>query len=261
MNFVTVADYEHYPWLSGLFTSIYKHNKNHEINIIVFDIGLLSEQVKALEAQNNIQVVPIEMVHPDLCKKFVVRKNGRLARGWYAWKPVVFYQALNYFDYFLYIDSGMRVRAPLDIIFAAIQQDGYFFYTCHHKIRPTITKYILNKFNLNQRGRGSVLEHYGMLGGLQGLSKSMLTSYIKPMYELAHDLRNFEDDGTAPWGFGGARHDQSLFSLLARLSGYIIHDNFVTLDSKKISFKMDNFITVSKNIDENILAAQCHLVG
>lgn len=249
MNFITVTDKEHCQFVPDLIRSIHNHNKKNAINIIVFDLGILPNQKSDLETKYKVKVYPIEMVHPDLCKKFIVRPHGRKARGWYAWKPVAIYQALQLFDYCLYMDAGMRVTGPSDDIFAAIEQDGYFFIDCGHKINPMTTKYVVKKFNLDTENNW-VLNLHGLAAGFQGVSKRIFESYVKPMYLLGHDLRNFEDDGTAPWGFGGARHDQTLFSIYARLLNYKVHSmldstnrsNLIIIGNKSVPFKIQNYM-------------------
>lgn len=258
MNFVTVADNEHFPWISGLVESIYKFNPKKTINLVVFNIGLTPEQKTELETKYHAQVPYIEMVNPDLCTKFVVRPNGRLARGWYAWKPVIFYQALQLFDYFLYVDSGKRITGPCDLIFHHILEHGYFFLCCGHDIRPMTTQYVIKKFGLDDEGKNNILDKWGLEAGNQGISKKIFNDYVKPLYELAHDLRNFEDDGSAPWGFGGSRHDQTLFSIQAQLMGYKIytrHDQFVI---HNIKYPYTQYIS-GKILEENPLAKTYNL--
>lgn len=264
MNFVTVCDEEHFPWLLGLIKGIHKYNQGHTINIAVCDIGLKQIQ-KAELIRSRIKVFSIEMVHPDLCKKFIVRPSGRLARGWYAWKPVAMYQALSIFPYFLYIDSGKRVVGPLDHIFMSILHNGYFFFEVGHTIRPMTTQYVINKFNLTTPKGQELLDLCGLEAGIQGISLHIKDDYIKPLYLLAHDLRAFEDDGTAPWGFGGARHDQTLFSIQARLLNYKILecvngelDTLVIDEHTSIPYKTSNFFSY-KEYEENPFADQYKL--
>lgn len=149
-------------------------------------------------------------------KKFEVRTNGRLARGWYSWKPVVFYQALKLFPYFLYLDSGIEVSAPLDAIFDEIEQNGYYLFDCSHLICPVITDHVKRLFELDRNENQWILEENCISGGIQGISRSLVDSYVLPIYRLASEIRNFEDDGTATWGYGFARHDQTLFGVFAR---------------------------------------------
>ena len=59
----------------------------------------------------------------------------------------------------------------------------------------------------------------GISGGFMGLTRDVAQDFLLPIYELAHDMRHFVDDGTAPGGFGAGRHDQVLFSVQAKLLG------------------------------------------
>ena len=61
------------------------------------------------------------------------------------------------------------------------------------------------------------------------------------MKKLAADIKNFEDDGTAYWGYGFARHDQTLFSIFARKLGLKTHHLFpnprkIRVNDRKIYF-------------------------
>lgn len=256
MYFVTVADQEHFPWLLILLDTIKRFNPKKRIEILVVDIGLEKQQIQHIQEKYPAKVVPIEKTHPDLTKKFVVRDNGRLARGWYAWKPVAMKQGFDYFPYFLYIDAGKRLTGPCDDIFQMILQDGYFLFDCGHIIDPMTTQRVRDKFDLDSSSNAWILKKFGVEAGIQGLSRHVYEAYIKPMYELTYELSLFEDDGTAPWGFGGSRHDQTLFSICARKLGLVVHKvcgngpvNFV-VKGKKILFNR-NFYFQYKEFKDN----------
>jgi hypothetical protein len=64
-----------------------------------------------------------------------------------------------------------------------------------------------------------------------------------PMYEFTKDIKNFTDDGTCPDGYGTGRHDQTLYSILAKQLNLDInyHDNpnkdcYLTIDNEKTPF-------------------------
>jgi len=216
MYFVTVSDTEHFPWLQRLIESILKYNSSNVSKIAVFDLGLTQSEIDTLNRVDVVQVYPIEDVNPEMRKKFVARPNGRLARGWYSWKPVVFYQALQLFPYFLYLDAGIEVISPSDDIFDEIKRNGYcFFESDGSPIFPSVTTYVKKLFDLDDQNNQWISGQRSLSGGIQGVSNALLHAYIKPMYHLAANFKNFEDDGSAPWGFGGARHDQTLFSIFA----------------------------------------------
>src|SRR5207244_2531458 len=100
--------------------------------------------------------------------KFIVRTNGRLARGWYSWKSAVFYQALQLFPYFLYLDSGIEVVAALDGIFDEIQQKGYYLFDCPHLIYPCVTNHVRQLFELDHDENRWILEENCISSGIQG---------------------------------------------------------------------------------------------
>src|SRR5690606_32216451 len=105
MNFVTACDNEHFPWLDQWNKYIVKQHVKKKLNFLIFDLSLTLQQKEFLQRLPNTKVIPIETAHPDILTKFVVRPNGRMARGWYTWKIVALKQALEHFDYFLYLDS------------------------------------------------------------------------------------------------------------------------------------------------------------
>lgn len=223
MYYVTVSDTEHFPWLQGLIKSILKYNYKNVSEIAVFDLGLMQDEIDTLNQMAFVKVYDIDDTNSDMRKKFTVRTCGRLARGWYSWKPVVFYQSLKMFPYFLYLDSGIEVVAPLDDVFDEIRQNGYYLFDCPHLIFPVITNHVKKLFNLNTSENEWILEENCVSGGLQGISRDMLDSYVMPIYQLTFDIKNFEDDGTAFWGYGFARHDQTIFSVFARKLGLKTH--------------------------------------
>jgi len=215
MYIVTSADTEHFPWLQVLIRSTIQHNYAKLSEIAVFDLGLTQSDIETLKSMPFVRVYQIEEVNPDIRKKFLVRSNGRLARGWYSWKPVIFYQALQMFPYFFYIDSSIEVIAPLDDIFDEIKREGYYLVGAGHPILPHATNRVKQLFDLDLEENKWILDQQSISAGIQGISRALLDSYIIPIYILAANIKNFEDDGSAPTGFGGSRHDQPLFSTLA----------------------------------------------
>lgn len=265
MNFVTVADFEHFPWLNGLFKSIREHNRQNKIQILVIDIGMTDEQKNVLAHKEQVSVIPLNLIHPDLVTKFVVRDANpparpqpRLARGWYAWKPVAMRQALDVFDYFIYIDAGKRITRPSDAVFLHIKQYGYFLMDTGHPIAPTVTKTVLNHFNLAHND--PLLNKQSIEAGFQGISKTILKNYIEPMVELAEDLECFKDDGTAPWGFGGCRHDQTLFSIFAHKNGFNIYTSgdVIRLKERDLLYKIA--YVSGKVMEENPFIVQYNII-
>lgn len=217
MVFVTVADEERYEMLCTCIASLIKANGEHLGHIAVFDLGFTASQREALNGLEFVHVYDIESVNPDMFTLFVVRSHGRKARGWYSWKPVILKQALDMFPVILYLDASTLVKKSLKLFFEHIRQEGYLLISCWHNGRAMTTQPVIKKFGLDQPERAWILEELGVDAGFQGLTRAVYENYVYPMYELARDIHNFEDDGTAPGGFGYARHDQALFNIFARL--------------------------------------------
>ena len=83
----------------------------------------------------------------------------------------------------------------------------------------------------------------------------MLDSYVLPMYEFARNPYLFADDKSAKMGFGEARHDQTLFSILAHKLGMTIQPeglmNLKFKDGKSVEFHATSdrrFFTKKTNI-------------
>jgi hypothetical protein len=212
MVIVTASDTEYYPWLCHLIDAIKKHHETELQEIAVFNLGLLKEEKSKLSKIRKVKIFEIEKTHPNLLKKYVTTKEGKLSRGWFAWKPVVLKQACQLYPIFLYLDTGIVVKKSLSKIFEIIERDGYMLFDCGHSIKKMATQYIIKNFEITPQ----LLNKRGISGGIQGISRKIFDTYIMPIYKLSFDLKNFKDDGTAPEGFGWARHDQTLFSLYAR---------------------------------------------
>ena len=227
MFICTAADENHFPWLLNLIGSLHKVNFEDITAIAVFDLGFTQKQRTQLNKIAKVSVHDVEIINPDLLTFFKTRgdcdkrtyPNGPYVRGYYAWKPVVLKQALGMFPYVLYIDSGITVTGSLKRFFAHIRRRGYCFTSCNHSIKQMATKRVIQKFKLNSPQRNYILHEQtqGICGGFQGVSRAVYKKYIVPVYNLAHDLKLFKDDGTCPQGFGWGRHDQALFSVYVNL--------------------------------------------
>lgn len=221
----TAAGSSYYPHLLNMIGSLYRVNFNELKQLAIFDIGLTPEQRKTLQTIEKVEVYDVELTHPDLLKPIPVNHAGKKVPGLYAWKPVIMKQCLDMFPYVLYMDAGTTILKPLNDLFKHIIQHGYFLTDCGHDIRWMTTKYIIEKFNLNAPENIWILDKStcGIAGSPQGLTHTVYNNYVMPMYELTKTFRSFVDDGTTPEGFGTGRHDQTLFSVIARLQKFNVH--------------------------------------
>ena len=242
--FCTSADNRHFPLLLNLIGSIHKLHDEDLGEIAIFDLGFDAQQRNRLCTIEKVQIYDVELTHPDLLKH-LPRFIGATAkvRGLYAWKPVAIKQALDMFPYIMYLDAGIILRRPFNDVFKHIKQHGYFFVDCGGNILCMTTKYLIDKFDLTSSERCWILDEdmWGLSGGFQGLTRAMYDCYVLPMYELSKDLKNFIDDGSAAGGRGKGRHDQALFSILARLQGLTVSPReggaFLDIDGNKIPFR------------------------
>lgn len=267
--YCTVADEKYFYLLKNLIGSIHHNDVDNLEEIAVFDLGFNTEQKKELLRMEKVKVYSVEMVNPDLLTPFETShvprccdvevlnsskpvNHGRITRGYFAWKPVIIKQALELFSYFLYLDSGMTVLKPLDDLFNYIQKKGYFFISsamCYpagakplsfFNIANRCTKKVLDdivsKMDIDTQQRILDENAVELAGGIQGISRNnsiIVNEYVMPMYEHAHDLSYFADDGSAPFGYGEARHDQILFSIYAyKLNLTIFSPGWCILDAE-----------------------------
>lgn len=235
--FCTAADSRYYPNLLNLIGSIHNLSFNNLGEIAVFDLGLSQEQIEHLNKIEKVSIYKIELAHPDLLKQFKASNNGKMVAGWYAWKFVILKQALDLFPYVIWLDSGTTVLKPLDNLFKYIQQTGYFLCTMgdekfynqiSHPIKWGATEYVKNQFNLYLIEKKWILDQEPLLSGTIGVSRKAMDYLVKPLYEFSKNLRLFEDDGTAPNGFGTGRHDQTILSVFAYNNGLTIHQEDYT---------------------------------
>lgn len=221
--YCTPSDEKHYHILKNLIGSIHNADFKNLEQIAVFDLGLNNKQIIELQKMQKVNVYQVEKTNPDILKYFKTAPNNRMVRGYFAWKPVIIKQSLDMFPYVLYLDAGTTVLKPLDKLFKYIKENGYFLLSCSNDPRVNIvnriTKRVLNGivYKLSPEMQNKILDEKTIEidAGLQGVSKKILNNYVSPLYEHSKNLALFEDDGTAKFGYGEARHDQTIFSIYA----------------------------------------------
>ncbi len=263
--YCTAADDDFFIFLAHLIGSIHKTNFDKTEEIAVFDLGFTQEQRDMLNTIEKVKVYDVDMINPDLLTRFTTTDQGKSAPGWYAWKPVVIKQALDMFDYVLYIDAGAVVLKPLDDVFRYIQDNGYFlladqaWYVDNQNvlfsIRAHCTQHVMSMFNLESPERENIWHSCNLNASVQGINKSCTKAYqdyLLSVYELTKDIKNFEDDGSGPLGFGWGRHDQTLFSIRARELGLTLvepqKDVELTADGRSFVFQASDYPPANPHI-------------
>ncbi|MDR3646570.1 MAG: glycosyltransferase [Candidatus Babeliales bacterium] len=225
--FCTASDSNYFPLLINLIGSIHATNFDNINEIAVFDLGLEAEQINHLNTMKKVRVYEIEKANPDIIKSVVVNNWGKKVPGWYSFKPVAIKQALEMFETVLWVDAGTTILKPIDHLFKYIKQEGYFICTMGdelennklmHPVRWQTTKFLIDKFDLNSDENVWIMDQEIIGANFIGLSRKSYNEIALPFYELAKDIRNFIDDGTTPNGFGTARHDQTVFNIIAYLA-------------------------------------------
>lgn len=92
-----------------------------------------------------------------------------------------------------------------------------------HPVKRGSTEYVKKYFDLDKPERSWVLNQESVAAGVVGFSRKSFEYLIKPFYEFSKNLRLFEDDYTAPDGFGMARYEQTAMSVHAYLNGLMVH--------------------------------------
>lgn len=222
--FAIPSDERHFHMLENLIGSIHKNDKEALGEIMVFDIGLSLNQRNKINTMYKTKVYALEEMKNKTLVYFNTSPEGRAVRGYFAWKPVVIKQALDIYPYILYMDAGTTLLKNPDIIFAEIIRKGHFLLSCTanencniaNRITDPVISYIKAIFP----------EYYEQLmlptttmidAGLQGVSRAIINQYIMPIYNLTDNLELFKDDGSAKYGYGAGRHDQTLFSIFAHV--------------------------------------------
>ncbi|MFZ5953484.1 MAG: hypothetical protein ACOYT8_00110 [Candidatus Dependentiae bacterium] len=229
LHFCTASDSRYFNCLINLIGCLHKHNFDQIGTIAVFDLGMTAEQKEHVSRIAKVSIHDVEKVHPDIITPMQTTHWGKMVPGWYAWKAVIIKQALDMVDCVLYIDAGTTIYKPLDDLFKHIRHAGYFFHNgspwC---IQQETTQYVINKFDLASSEKKWLLDEdiKGLEAGFMGLTRRVYDSFVMPAYQLAHDLRNFADDGSCRGGFGNCRHDIPIFSMIALLNGLTIYHHF-----------------------------------
>ncbi len=252
MHFATASDTEHFSWTLNLIAGIHRFHEKQLGEIAVFDLGLTPDQRAELDTLACVRVYTIEKTNPFMFNKFNVNGKGKIARGWYSWKPVAIKQAMDLFTEFFYLDSGISLTGPLDLWFQHVHEHGCFFIDCGHSIERMTPKPLIKKFALDHPENRWVLKAKGISSGIQGLSRVLYKTYVLPSFDLSSDIANFEDDGSCPRGFGWARHDQTVFSIQARLLNLEVFEVIrggklvFIVDGKPTLFSLGDFIKITR---------------
>lgn len=234
--YCTASDDRFFELILNLIGSIHKNDYANVGMIAVFDLGMNPEQRALLQRIEKVGVFSVEQKNPQLLTLFQT-DTDRFVRGWFAWKPVIIKQALDMFPYILYVDAGTTILKPMEALFAHIRAHGYFLFDIGHanalRITKPVVEYMRNTLSIADQQKVFDPGTMQLDGGCQGLSRCVYHDYVYPVYLMSSDLNLFMDDGSAQLGFGQARHDQTLFSIIAKKNGYTLFpQGWVTINGE-----------------------------
>ena len=240
--YCTAACKDYYDRVLNLIGSIHRHNFDNVIEIAVFDLGLNSNQIEILQKIAKVHVYSsIREDYPSLLNRYIPPDASshfgwQWKPGWYAWKPIAIHEVLQKFPYVLWLDAGCTIQRSLDNLFRYIDQDGYFLATIGddlfsdrfiiddegnqhlapiHPLGLGTTQFVKEQFDLENPQNAWMLDQEFVMATLLGVAKRSELLFLNEWHALTQDIRNFADDGTTPDGWGTARHDQTLLSILA----------------------------------------------
>ncbi len=283
--YCTASDDASFDYLVNLIGSVHATNFDNLGEVAVFDLGLGWDQKELLNSMQKVHVYNFKLTHPDIIKHVVVGQYtlcggtyGKVTRGWGAYKPCVLKQALDLFDYVLYLDPDSIVQKKIDHLFGYMNNVGHFFVQeseqeiCGQKallcLEAYCTKRVLRELKLDASENRWILQKPSMSTAVQGVSKYVFDSYVYPAYTCTRDLRNFEDDGSAPLDFGEGGREKLIFSVLAHKADlyFIEPDEYVQfeIDDKKKTFLVCDDLFDSdfsqKNVERKVTAYDAHIV-
>lgn len=217
--YCTAADEKFFPLLENLVGSIHKNDPNLE-EIAVYNLGFSKKQLFKLKRYKKVRVYELEVTNSKMLEPILTSNNGRRVRGAFSWKHVVLKDALEKFPYVLYLDAGLGVLNNPAKLFEHISNEGYFFISLEsfHSLNLRLTDTVLKKViepnfpDIKEMLLDSSTTFHA--AGVQGVSRSVYANYVLPLYNYSKNLEIYLDDGTAKLGYGSARHDQTLSTIM-----------------------------------------------
>lgn len=218
----TASDSKYFNCLLQLIGCLHNTNFDHLGELCVVDLGMSQEQKNFLGTIEKVAIHQIQSKNPEILRQVITTPWGKMVPGWYAWKPVAIKEVLEKYPYILWLDAGTTVLRPLDDLCKHIVQNDYLLINIgeegHHlKVGWGTTNYVRNKLNVQTPENSWILNQVSLMASIIGATKK--APFLQPLYDLTNDIKCFEDDGSAPGGFGQGRQDQTLLSILSYAMG------------------------------------------
>jgi len=215
--------------LNRLLDSICEFQEPSEVEIIVWDLGLLEEDRKTIEDTYSIKLIPFDS------GKYPSHIMNTSVAGEYAWKPAVIKETVDMYGkgYYIWLDPGNTIVMNMTLVIQYILKYNIFSpdtsIPIHSWTHPSIFKRfdpVFEKYKRNTIRDTSVIGFY--------TGEPWVNNFIKVWSEISEVPDILVPEGST---FQNHRQEQSIFSLLY-WNERAIH-KFDTISNFKTLFQMD----------------------
>jgi len=203
---VTASSENHFVTLRWLLWSINRYEP--KVPLIVYDLGFSDKQVERLKEIPNIDFrrFPFES-YPDYF-------NINVARGEYAWKPVIIELVSREYKSIIWMDAGDEVTGPLDNTWNFIEQRGFYSGVSQGTISTWTHPDMLKAFKLDPNVYGN---KRNCNAAFLGFGNKVRESILIPWRDCA-----LKRECIAPIGSnrGNHRQDQAALTLIVYMNDF-----------------------------------------
>jgi hypothetical protein len=200
---ITASSSPYFPQLINFIGSLHYHCFNRLKKIIVYDIGLESQEKDYVQQLSKVRIKRV----PQFCAH---------AFAWWTWKLWVLKDCAenDNCDEFLYCDAGLQIQNDLTPIFDLIHHYGYAFFHYDSLFnRDYTTNALYKKLGLDK----SIDLSLQILSGIQGYTSNgtAKVEVLDRAFEISADERMLRPSVDCI----DNRPEQSLLSLLIKICG------------------------------------------
>lgn len=244
IRIVTAADERYYTRVLAMIASLKRVMP--EIGISLYDIGMKKDHATFLS--NFVQIKQVEPVNKFITSQYKKHRNHEYrVTGCYTWKPVCVKQELDIYDNVFWLDAGTTPMPNFKWLIEHTINTGFFAIGIND-IGWQTTQYVIDKLGLTPE----FLNLQALCSAYVGVNKRHYESFVLPMYQHAHNIRMFYDDGTARGGHLSGRQDQTIFSIQAQLCGLPIFPDMKNMELQTFDGIKNGNITSNKHeVNEN----------
>ena len=207
---VTASDEKHYNYLLNFINNFERIQKNKFNKLIIFDLGLSSQQHQTLLENKTLEVrkFPFEKYPKYFGLRLEEHKNKI---GGFAWKPEIINILKNEgINYLIWLDSATVFHNNLLLFKIFIYEYGFASFNSTGNIKQWTHPSVLKDLNLNDSQ--FILTSTNLMAGVVGFNFN--SQFAKNLHQEWNKLSSNEDM-IFPTNSNSSnhRHDQSLLSI------------------------------------------------